>query len=309
MNDSRKVVVYLMGGLGNQLFQYSMARYIAKEYGIQNIEIDISRYKISGLRKFELGAIVEEVNDISITYKDDKYFEFLAFLYRVYGKIAKVAKQKKKDYILNKKRKYYYFSNKHIIKQDIFYLDNPNMIFLYGYFFDIDIANNMKRDIYESLNKISSSNICFLKYKQSILSTENTIAVSIRCGKDYVDTGWPICTKSYYTKGIETIKKEKTHVKIYVFADEIEKIKNENWFDSLDVTYIEKMTPLNSMKLLMLCQNFVCANSTFSWWGALLGQDEHKMVVMPKHFFQTNEKENVWFDGIIHLDNVTGEVR
>jgi hypothetical protein len=41
------------------------------------------------------------------------------------------------------------------------------------------------------------------------------------------------------------------------------------------------------MMLMSLGQNFVIANSTFSWWGAWLSQHPNKKIVGPKKWFRS----------------------
>ena len=40
--------------------------------------------------------------------------------------------------------------------------------------------------------------------------------------------------------------------------------------------------------LMSMCNNFICANSSFSWWGSYLGDSLKKKVIMPKDWFVNN---------------------
>lgn len=71
---------------------------------------------------------------------------------------------------------------------------------------------------------------------------------------------------------------------------------------------------INSLYLMSKCLGGVCANSTFSWWGAWLNERQDKEIYMPKEWF-VGEKfkgfkwDDIYFDSvnIVSVENENGE--
>lgn len=73
MVNSNDKIVSLKGGLGNQLFQYSFAKFLQKNFEL-NIKLDISWFESQSLRKFELNSFLEN-NELQIITKKPSFFE------------------------------------------------------------------------------------------------------------------------------------------------------------------------------------------------------------------------------------------
>ena len=124
---------------------------------------------------------------------------------------------------------------------------------------------------------------CYLKYPE--LRSNNVTAINVRRG-DYLTkpTEHPVVTKEYIQKALEYIPDPKI---IFVVSDDtpwcMENIKGDN------ITYVDYVT-WEALWLLSLCKNFVLSNSTFSWWGAFLGESSNSIVITP----------SVWFGPEVH---------
>ena len=116
-----------------------------------------------------------------------------------------------------------------------------------------------------------------------ITSVDNPIALHVRRG-DYVknSANHPPCSLEYYQKGLEQFDSDRN---VIVFSDDPEWC-NENFTD--DRFLISENTDNRvDLCLMSLCNDFIIANSTFSWWGAWLSTNKNKKVIAPIQWFGT----------------------
>lgn len=88
-----------------------------------------------------------------------------------------------------------------------------------------------------------------------------------------------VCTLDYYKKAIKTIGDS-----YFVFiSDDInwvkENFKSDNYFIP------EFNDELLDMTLMTMCNNNIISNSSFSWWGSYLNNNENKIVIAPYKWF------------------------
>jgi hypothetical protein len=124
------------------------------------------------------------------------------------------------------------------------------------------------------------SNIIYSKYSH-ILSKRLT-SVHIRRG-DYLKfpNHHPTQSLDYYLSGMNILK-EYTDV-FLIFSDDIEWCKANIKGD--DIIYIEDEKDYIEIYLMSLCNNNIISNSSFSWWGAWLNENENKKIIGPKLWF------------------------
>lgn len=112
---------------------------------------------------------------------------------------------------------------------------------------------------------------------------KQSIAIHIRRG-DYVGNqahhNLPI---KYYLSALEKIPNWATYNLVF-FSDDIEFCK---WhFDCLpNAIFSEGLTDIEDLYAMTLCDHFIIANSSFSWWGAYLGEKQTSIVIRPKNHF------------------------
>lgn len=90
---------------------------------------------------------------------------------------------------------------------------------------------------------------------------------------------------AYYRSAIRELAATHGCLRILVFSDDIGWAHNNaGAFDAegCSVTVIDDADPFRNFYLMRLCNHFIIANSTFSWWAAWLGKHSMKTVCVPR---------------------------
>lgn len=264
-------IIWCLGGLGNQMFQYAFYRRLQLDG--KDVALDISGFNGYELHNgFEIRNIFGvdvNVADISVVNEIKLKISHATIIQKIIWKIFSsrpILVQKKfnfqKEYLNFRKTKYldgYWQSEKY-----------------FGVHSDT-IRNDFKFPLLDIKNK---------DYADKILQSE-AISIHIRMG-DYVNhpLHGGICTLDYYHKAIDLIKSKVINPKFFVFSNDIEWCENN--LDLLDANYITGNDGENSfrdMQLMSICKHNIIANSSFSWWGAWLNSNPDKIVIAPNKWF------------------------
>jgi hypothetical protein len=113
---------------------------------------------------------------------------------------------------------------------------------------------------------------------------KKSIAISIRRG-DYVDNpNYELLNADYYYLALLEQFPDWRDYEILIFSDDIPYCKVH--FGCLpNVHFIENMNPMEQLMLGSMCDHFIIANSTFSWWMAYLGEKPHSKIIRPNYLF------------------------
>ncbi len=264
------IIVKIIGGLGNQIFQYAYAQALQERGYI--VKLDISAFDTYDLHTYGL----EEYNiDLEIASLD----ETNKIRYNLFNKILKRIGLKSK--ILNEKNLLY---EKKFLKP----VDGAYII---GYFqsekYFVDI-----RDILLKKLTVEKNLSGYGKQVKDQIRDVRCIAVSLHIRRgDYLSSAntdiHGLCGLDYYKKAMSYLEKKFNNIKYFVFSDDIEWVK-ENLETKNTIIYVtskEKRIPHEDIYLMSLCQHNIIANSSFSWWGAWLNQNQGKTVITPKKWF------------------------
>jgi len=302
MNKNKKIFVKLRGGLGNQIFQYAFAIDLKNKLGLDYILIDTSYFNQKHIRGLELNNL--SINNGCFTSKGNIIFNISYFSFLLFDRMFK--HRHIINYPINIFSTGYYFCDKSI---EATKLKNIKNAFVAGYFQQETIIRDNITELQACLypkNGLGISASAFL----DLIRSSSSIAISIRAGEDYYKFGWPVCSKNYYQEGLNVLLQKHQNSNVFIFSDAISKVKEEKWFDAWNVIYIENCSITESLYLLSQCDNYVIANSTFSWIGAYLSQNSKRDIIAPKLFYAGHNMMDgdLHITNCIYLDNQTGEL-
>lgn len=266
------IITKLIGGLGNQMFQYATGRSLAHRNN-DSLKIDLSGYK----------------NQIGVTPRE---YELSIFnINEVFSNTSEISRLKRWNIISN-----LFFKNSRKLYLEEGFRFNKKFCNLKGdivlsgfwnsekYFKDIE---TLLRKDFEFKKPINSSSI---KILEQILHS-NSVAVHIRRG-DYVkdkktNEFHGICDLNYYNKAMIIMEKKVKNIIYFVFSDDMDwarqNLKNERQMVFVDGN--KGMDSWMDMALMSRCKHNIIANSTFSWWGAWLNNNGKKLVLAPNKWF------------------------
>lgn len=275
------IVVKLMGGLGNQMFQYaaglSLAQTNKTELLIDESFLIAETQNLYTKRNLELQCFNIDIKIAN--EKDIKRFNIT----------------RSNKYIRGLQRNFpFLFSNLYAAESGMTFqkefFNFPKNTYLDGfwqsekYFKNIESVLEKKFIPKEKLNTENSD------WLNKITNSES-VSLHIRRG-DYVinknsQEHHGNLNDSYYINALNIIKSKNSNIEVFVFSDDL------NWcrenFNLEDKTHFidtnQKENFHFDMHLMSHCKHNIIANSSFSWWGAWLNKNPEKIVIAPKNWF------------------------
>lgn len=274
--------VRFSGGLGNQMFQYAFYKCL-KQRGCK-VYADLSSYRYDGAMPFELDEVFKKVSVNKIFCKKGILTDAIKkFIY-----VGKCSNCEKNDSWYDKN-----------ILEDI-----TGGVYI-GYWQTEKYFTGIERELRQDFRfGYGEEN---LKALADELRRSNSVSVHIRRGDylDIQDVYGGICTMEYYANAIDRIKTMAGQdVQFYFFSNDIEWVKTQFKGDNyhyISEELFESYEDWYDMCLMSSCRHNIIANSSFSWWGAWLNDNEDKIVIAPSKWLNTGETPDIWCDGWIRI--------
>lgn len=278
------IITQLLGGMGNQMFQYAVGRHLALK-NAHLLKLDTSvlldwkpgRHFVN--RDFDLDIF--NIKPLIANRKDIANYSPQLMTKR--GKI--VYHLRKKLGLVNIVRETYFTFNSEILElKGDQYL--TGLWQSYKYFVDIrdiiredfTITMPMDKHSLQMLNEITKSNsVCINVRRGDYVSVKQTADIL-----GFIGT-------QYYQDAISYIENQIIDPVFFIFSDDIDWCKQNLILTNRSVFYVDHSHAgikfSSYLQLMQSCKNFIIPNSTFAWWAAWLCQTDNKLIISPKKWF------------------------
>lgn len=270
-----RIVTRLIGGAGNQMFQYAAGRALADRLGCV-LQLDM-RYVAGASNR---NACFEHYQNARFTQdgplppaKSDGLLRY--GVWRALGRSPKLFREKTLAF-------------------------DPNVLalqantYLHGYWqserYFAEIAPQIRADLCFTtpLDKANAD------MAAQITESPNAVALHVRRGDYSNNSTYAALQPDHYRTAADKIAHSTGPITCFVFSNDAAWAR-----DNLDLSHPTTIVDINDettghfdLHLQSLCTHNVIANSTFSWWAAWLNPNPDKIVIAPQQWFNNPKLAN-----------------
>ena len=278
------IIVRVIGGLGNQMFQYALGRRLADRLHVP-LKLDITGFRVYDLHRYSLWALnIREdlATDVEVAQATG-------------GRTARVRRLMSRTIPVLPAR-----SRRHIRESSFAFdprvLEARDRSYLDGYWQSDKYFAGSEERLRVEFSLRAPLQGQDLEVAQQ-MRQRPSVSLHVRRG-DYVSNQetsqiYGVCDAGYYERCIAYLAARLENPAFFVFSDE------PDWArENLDIPYRTTVVSHNDasrnfddLHLMSICDHHIIANSSFSWWGAWLNPEPSKMVLMPTCWFRDHEPE------------------
>lgn len=302
-------IIRMTGGIGNQMFAYAL--YLKfKSLGIEACIDDFSEYEdhdnARPLRLDIFDITYPRVSrDLYNEYTDSRMDIISRIRRKIFGRRPKSYTEESLNF------------DENLLKQDGKYL--------IGYYQSEKYFEDISEQVIRAFSFNNDTKLKSAKFLQTngltdFLETNpqsasvlkpNTVSIHIRRG-DYLelpDTYGEVCNEEYLDKSIKHMMEKVENPQFIVFTNDDEWTKE--WADRYMAANPECKDRLHifsgttedtgylDLYIMSQCGHHIIANSSFSWWGAYLGENPGKIIVAPKVWNRAKEQTDIYTEDMV----------
>lgn len=264
MSANKRIIIRVTGGVGNQLYIYAFAKFLQNKYGFRVLlETKTGFMRDSYHRSYRLSGFTISLQTCNLYHS-----LFYPLNKRVSPWIIKI----------------FYPKSLYITEYELESIDHISLKIFHTLYLD----GLWQNSIY-SQNQVLQVDLGFkdaMKYKSSYgllykqISSSTSVAVHVR-RVQYSN----LLPQIYYEEAMKYLANKFSDPVFFIFSDDMEWCRTNlsGNYSLIWVTESQNDDELADLFLMSLCQHFIIANSSFSWWGATIASNRDKIVLHPSH--------------------------
>jgi hypothetical protein len=289
------IISHLMGGLGNQMFEYAAGLALARRRRTvlkldttfyHEHDVDDRHYSLDCFNVNAQFATAEEIQRLKTktTWQE-----------RALARMLNVCGVRRFDLLLKPG------GAAHYQKQWTYYpefWDLPDHTYLHG--------NFMSEKFFAPVADLVRHQFTFrypptpaVEEMAARIKSGPSVAVHFRRG-DYLPgakyEGMGVLVGDYYNEAMASLRRRVPgDTTYYLFSDDIEAIERE-YKPAVPHVFVKCCQHANyydKIRLMQTCDHNIIANSTFSWWAAWLNPNPDKIVIAPRQWFAKSKNSDV----------------
>ncbi|MBF0420163.1 MAG: alpha-1,2-fucosyltransferase [Magnetococcales bacterium] len=269
-----KVITRILGGLGNQLFCYGAARRLALANNAELVIDDVSGFVYDSVyqRHYQL-------DHFAIPCRKATSAERL----EPFSKLRRALKRKWSQHLPFDQRNYLV---QECVDYDsrLLHIKPQGTVYLEGYWQSEGYFKDVEATIREDLKikpPCDAANLAMAKQIRNCTA----VAVHVRFFNEPYGDGCNNAPGDYYTRAVEAMEHHAPEAHYFIFSDQTDTARVLIPLSDARITMVAHNQgdedAYADLWLMTLCQHFIIANSTFSWWGAWLAENNAKKVIAP----------------------------
>lgn len=292
------IVVKIMGGPGNQFFQYAFSKAIAKRLNVTlyldldyDKSINDSFYGVSYvLDKYKINAYLSDSHLVYSIKKARAESAFIKFIKENKTEIGRGLR-----YLFRNVFPVFFYLNSSYLKDENTISDSilksiKDNTYLDGYWARRLVFEPIIDEIRTELTlKKEFLTETYFKYLSLIENANQSVSLHIRRGP-YESVPefkkiFGLMPLSYYKKAIKFIENNiGGEFTIFIFSNDLNWARKNLQFKQ-KLIFIDAGKDYLENQLMSKCSHNIIANSTFSWWAAYLNNNPNKIVIAPQKWY------------------------
>lgn len=290
------IIAHLSGGLGNQMFQYAMARQVSMRLGVE-LRLDLFSYRSDTHRRFALGSY--DLTAQESCWKDlfrlfpmmaisrlmprpiyDRYWRYLSSTGLKQRCRHRILDNWQKEGTLPLMERGIIAERQLTFDAEVLIIpDNSLIVGVWqneGYF--CDIRERLLVDFRVSKPPCQRDEALLRR-----MNEVESVAMHVRRGDKVGRTEFKATSLEYCLHAMNEMKRRLRKPEFFIFSDDHEWLYS-HLNSSEDITIVNhhgEFEPHEDLRLMSACRHQIIASSSLSWWAAWLNDRDDKIVLTP----------------------------